>query len=182
MPEAALSTLKHHAWALAAIAALLVLLALAWRSPDREKSLSDHQAAGAMRHIATSDIAALQVATPQRELRLERSGAAWHRAGTNTPVAAATGEAIETGLRLLHNTSPERSFDSATPAFGLDAATLQVRVQTVDGRRFEMAFGAINPIGMARYVRTRSDGVDSLLLMPAYVAEPWEALISKDLR
>lgn len=174
--------LKRHAWTIAAVAALLVLLALAWRSPDRPKTLSDHEAAGAMRHITTSDIVTLQLATPQRTLGLERSGAGWQRAGAGDPVDAATGEAIETGLRLLHNASPERGFDSAAPAFGLAPPALTVHASTADGRVFEIAFGATNPLGLARYVRTRSDGIDALLLMPGYVAEGWEQLIAKEPR
>ncbi|HWH81989.1 MAG TPA: hypothetical protein VNU71_07110 [Burkholderiaceae bacterium] len=177
-----MAVLKRHAWTVAAVAALLVLLALAGHSPDRQKSLNDYEAAGTMRHIATPDIVALQLATPQRELRFERRGAAWQRAGANAPLDAATGAAIESGLRLLHNTAPERSFDSAAPAFSLDPPALRVRAQTADGRWFEIDFGSTNPIGLARYVRTRSGGIEALLLMPAYVADAWEPLLAQEAR
>lgn len=174
--------MKRHTWTITAVAALLVLLALAWRSPDRQKGLTDYEAAGTMRHIVTADIVALQVTSGPRRLRFERRNGAWLRADGNATTDAGASATIEASLRLLHNTPPERSFDSATPAFGLDSTALQVRAQTADSRVFEIAFGATNPMGLARYVRTRSDGVETLLLMPTYVAEGWEQLVAKEAR
>ena len=171
--------LKRHAWAVAAVAAVLVLLALALRSPDRQKGLVAYEAAGTMRHIATDDVAMLQLAIGPRQQRFERRAGAWRRAETGAPVDAATASAIEAGLRLLHNTPPERSFESATPAFGLDPPALQVHVQAADGRAFEAGFGAANPMGLARYARIRSGDSDTLQLLPAYVAEAWEQVAAK---
>jgi hypothetical protein len=171
--------LKRHAWVVATIAAVLVLAMLAWRSPDRQKGLVEYQAAGTMRFIATEEVVALQIVAGPSQQRFERRAGAWQRAGTGTPVDAAVASAIEAGLRLLHNTPPERSFESATPAFGLDPPALQVRARASDGRVFEADFGATNPMGLARYMRTRSGGVDTLELIPAYVAEAWEQVAAK---
>ena len=171
------SLLKRHGWAIVAGAALLLLLVLALRSPDRQKGLVEYQSAGTMRHIATADVAVLQVRSGTLEQRFERGAGTWQRAGADVP--ADTAATIEAGLRFLHNTPPERSFDSVTPAFGLDPAALQVRLKASDGREFEAEFGATNPMGLARYGRIRSAGVVSLELMPGYVAEPWEQLAAK---
>jgi hypothetical protein len=52
---------RRHAWALLASVAALLLLVLALYSPDREKRLTQFEAAGPMRHIATADIVALRI-------------------------------------------------------------------------------------------------------------------------
>ena len=166
------SMLKRYGWAVAALAAVALLLMLALRSPDRQKGLTEYEAAGTMRHIATVDVTAVQLVAGTRELRFERRNGAW---SDDAP-------AIEAALRLLHNTPPERNFEVAAPEFGLDPPTLTVRVQTADGRAFEADFGAANPIGLARYVRVRSGGTTTLHLMPGYVAEAWEPLAKKATR
>ena len=167
-----MNALKRYGWAAAALAAVALLLMLALHSPDRQKGLTEYEAAGTMRHIATADVTAVQIGAGTRALRLERRNGAW-------PEDAA---AIEAALRLLHNTPPERSFEVATPEFGLDPPAFTVRVQTADGRAFEADFGATNPMGLAHYVRVRSAGTTTLHLMPGYVAEAWEPLAKKAAR
>ena len=154
---------------MAAAAALVLLLTLALRSPDRQKGLVEYQAAGTMRDIAVADIIALQLVAGTREQRFERRGGVWSS-------DAAT---IDAALRLLHNTPPERSFDIATPEFGLDPPVFAVRLQTADGRAFEADFGAVNPIGLAHYARVRNAGTTALHLLPGYVADAWRPLMTK---
>jgi hypothetical protein len=171
--------LKRHLWSLLAAAAVLLLLGLALYSPDRQKGLVEHVASGPMSHIATADIVALRVASGARQRRFERAAGGWRVAEGGAPADATTANAIEAGLRLLHNSPPERSFDTATPEFGLDPAGLQVRAQAADGQVFEAEFGAANPMGLARYTRIRSAGVVTLQLMPGYVADAWEQVAAK---
>ncbi len=173
---------KRHAWSLLAAAAVLLLLGLALYSPDRQKGLGEHVANGPMSHIASADIVALRVVSGARQQRFERAAGGWRVAEGGAAADVATSNAIESGLRLLHNASPERSFDASTPEFGLDPALLQVRVQAADGQVFEAEFGAANPMGLARYTRVRSAGVSSLQLMPGYVAEAWEQVAAKGAR
>ena len=161
------SVLKRYGWAAAALAAIALLLVLALRSPDRQKGLTQYEAAGTMRHIATTDVTAVQLIAGTRARRLERRNGVW-------PADAVE---IEAALRLLHNTPPERSFDAATPEFGLDPPAFTVRLTTADGRAFEADFGAANPMGLARYVRVRDAGATALYLMPGYLAEAWEPLM-----
>jgi hypothetical protein len=168
------SALRRHAWTLAAAAAALLLLLLALYSPDRQKGLAEYQAAGPMRHIPTADIAALQFAAEGRQWRLERDADGWRIAAGGAQLDAATGDAIEAGLRLMHNTSPERGFEVESPDFGLHPPALRIVLATRSGAGFEVEFGAANPIGLARYVRTREGGLSALHLMPGYVAEPWQ--------
>jgi hypothetical protein len=170
---------KRHAWILAAAAAALLLLAVALCSPDRQKGLGEYQAAGPMRHIATADIVALRIATGERQWRFERGAAGWQMAEGGAMADAAASSAIESGLRLLHNTPPERSFDTDSPDFGLAPAALRVSLATTRGVTFEAEFGNANPMGLARYVRVRAGGQNALHLMPVYVAEPWERVTGK---
>ena len=173
---------KRHLWSLLAAVAVLLLLALAFYSPDRQKGLVEHVANGPMRHIAPADIVTLRLVSGARQQRFERVASGWRMADGGALADAGTVNVIEAGLRLLHNSPPERSFDAATPEFGLDPAALQVRVQTADGQVFEAEFGTANPIGLARYTRVRSAGVSSLHLMPGYVAEAWEQVAAKGAR
>jgi hypothetical protein len=158
---------------------VLLLLALAWYSPDRQKGLTEYQAAGPMRHIPTADIVALRIGTGARRWDLERRADGWHSVEGGALLDTAAGSAIETGLRLLHNTPPERSFDTESPDFGLTPPALSVRLATSSGASFEAEFGHMNPMGLARYVRIRDRGESALHLLPSYVAEPWEQVAGK---
>lgn len=174
---------KRHVWSLLAAAAVLLLVGLALYSPDRQKGLVEHVASGPMSHLAVADIVALRIVVAgARPQRFERATGGWRAAEGGAPADVATANAIEAGLRLLHNSPPERSFEAATPEFGLDPAALQVRVHAADGQVFEAEFGAANPIGLARYTRVRSAGISSLQLMPGYVAEAWEQVAAKGAR
>ena len=64
--------LRRQAWHFAAGAAVLLLLALALYSPDRQKGLAEFQAAGPMRHIQTAEIVTLRIAAGERHWGLER--------------------------------------------------------------------------------------------------------------
>jgi hypothetical protein len=165
--------LSRVAWAVAAVAALALLSLLALRSPDRQQSLVAYQAAGAMRHIATEQVRSVRLtAGPiSRSFRRDVDGR-WQADG-GAAIAEATAAAIEAGLRLLHNTSSERGFDAESPEFGLKPAALKVELLTAEGQAFEADFGAVNPIGMAHYVRIRSEGQTTLQLMPSYLAQAW---------
>jgi hypothetical protein len=174
MHSRSIHVLGRHAWNLAAAVAALLLLALALYSPDRQKGLAEYQAAGPMRHIPTANIAAMQIAAGGRQWRLERDADGWRIAAGGARLDAATGGAIEAGLRLMHNTSPERGFEVESPDFGLHPPALRIVMATRSGAGFEVEFGAANPMGLARYVRTREGGPSTLHLMPGYVAEPWE--------
>ena len=174
-----ISSLKRHAWVLIAAAAALLLLVLALHSPDRQKGLGEYQAAGPMRHIATADIVALRIVAGERKWRFERHAAAWQMVEGGALPDTATTSAIDTGLRLLHNTPPERGFDSESPDFGLTPPALRINVTTAGGATFDAEFGGANPMGLARYVRIREGGQSGLYLMPGYVAEPWEQVVRK---
>jgi len=164
------------AWAIVALAALTVLGVLALFSPDRQQSLVDYQAAGTMRHIATDQVRSLRLSTRSVSRNFQRSvDGRWQLEGGagDTAIASVASVAIEDGLRLLHNTPPERDFETEAPEFGLTRPALRVELQTADDQSFEATFGAANPIGLAHYVRIRSGGRTTVHLMPSYLAEAW---------
>jgi len=171
--------LRRQAWHFAAGAAVLLLLALALYSPDRQKGLAEFQAAGPMRHIQTAEIVTLRIAAGERHWGLERRADGWQRVQGGALLDTGAGSAIEAGLRLLHNTPPERSFVAESPDFGLTPPVLSVRLATSGGASFEVEFGHMNPMGLARYVRIRDRAESALHLMPSYVAEPWEQVSGK---
>ncbi len=174
-----LISLRRHAWVLAAAAAVSLLVALALYSPDRQKGLAEYQAAGPMRHIPTADIVTLRIVAGERQWDFERRDTGWQITGGSAPVDTATAGALDLGLRLLHNTAPERGFDIDSPDFGLTPPALRVGLTTMGGATFEVDFGGLNPMGMARYVRVRERGQSALHLMPSYLAEPWEQVVGK---
>lgn len=169
----AAAALNRAAWAAAALAALTLLGVLALRSPDRQRSLVEYQAAGTMRHIATEQVSSLRLTAGPVSRSFQRGGDGRWQADGGGATDAITAAAIDAGLRLLHNTPPERGFEAESPGFGLTPPALQVELQTADGQVFEAAFGAANPIGLAHYVRIRSGGRFTVHLMPSYLAEAW---------
>lgn len=170
-------SLQRQAWTLVGAAAALLLLGLALHSPDRQKGLTEFEAIGPMRHIETAAIIALRIEAGQRQWNLERRAGGWQMVQVGAPVDAATRDALEMGLRLLHNSPPERSFDTESSDFGLTPPTLRVHLRSADGTRFEADFGGTNATGLARYVRIREQGHSALHLMSGYVVEPWEHVV-----
>jgi hypothetical protein len=172
----AAAAMKRIVWVVAALVSFAVLAVLAFSGPDRGQSLVEHQAEGKMKHLATDSVNSVRVSSAAGTRHFKRgpdgrwllSGPAAENGG---PVGASA--AIEAGLRLLHNTLPERNFEIEAPEFGLSAPVLELAVQTVDGQSFEAAFGGINPMGIAQYVRIRSGGQTTVHLMPSYVAQTW---------
>lgn len=176
------AALKHKL-PLAAGVAALVLAVLAVMSPDRQGSLGEFVASGPMKHIAVADVQELTVSVGAKTLALRRDASqAWQpiAAALQGASAASLGARVETGLRLLHNTPAERRFDADSPDFGLASPALRITVLGRPTERFEIEFGAANPMGLSRYARVRAGVHESaaVLLLPADVAQAWEAVAS----
>lgn len=159
--------------ALAAALAALLLLVLALRSPDRQQSLLEYQAAGTLRHVPTEQVLSVELMAGAHTQRFQRGDDGGWQAEGGGAAPAAVSAAMEAGLRLLHNTPPERDFEVESTEFGLSPPWLKVDLRTADGRAFEAEFGRANPIGMAHYARVTSEGQVAIVLMPSYVAQAW---------
>lgn len=164
---------QRHAWWAVGALALLVLLALALMSPQRQQTLGASAADGPLRHVAVEAVQQVFVQAGTRALTLQRSAVGWRLDGKPLPDDSRAAQ-LETGLRLLHNTPPERRLDAEQPEFGLATPTLTLDVRSAEGKGATLAFGAANPIGLARYVRV-ADGPDAgLVLLPSDVHDHWE--------
>jgi hypothetical protein len=168
--------LKRALWPALAAAAGAALLGLALIGERPATHMAAFEPGGVMRHVAARDIAEVELAAGTRRWRFRRTQAGWESAQAGAPVPRDCNELIETGLKLLHNSSPERLLAgeelAQQSAFGLDQPALTVIASGKE--RFAISFGGANPIGLARYARI--EGRSEVLLLPSYVAETWERL------
>lgn len=168
--------LKRALWPALAAAAGAALLGLALVGERPATHVAEFEPRGVMRHVATRDVAEVELVAGTRRWRFRRTQAGWDALQASAPVPSDFIERIETGLKLLHNSSPERRLAgeelALQSAFGLDPPALMVIATGKE--RFAVSFGGANPIGLARY--TRIEGRSEVLLIPSYVAETWERL------
>ncbi len=166
--------LVRYALPAAAVLAGATLIVLATVGERENTSLAAFHAAGPMLHIDPAEITEVRVAKPGREWRFERAGGGWRAAGATQPLTPRQAGRIEAGLKLLHNSAPEREFtpeESSRPAdFGLASPALRVTALG-NGKSFMVEFGSPNPLGLARY--TRVGGSAHALLLPSFVADTW---------
>lgn len=171
------------AWRWPALAALAAaaLLALALTG-GRERGLTAFEAAGLMLAIAPERIDQVELSAGGRQWSFKRSAAGWVDAATSAPVPPARAELITTGLRLLHNSAPERFLEPGEAGepgrYGLAPPALTLLVRGADPTlRFGIAFGARNPLGVARYSQVQGDA--RIALLPAFVGDTWEQLAGR---
>ncbi len=172
------AVLRRRALAAAAVAAAAILVGLALHGERRQSPLGRFEAAGLMAHVAPATVSEVEVTAGGRRRRFVRDGAVWRAAEPAAAISADAGARIETGLRLLHVSPPERVLTgeelAAQGSFGLDSPALRVAVKGTVA--FAVAFGAANPIGLARYARV--EGGAGIALIPGYVAQAWEEVIA----
>ena len=169
--------LKRALWPAAAALAAGVLLALALHGERPGARLEQFEATGLMLHIAPASVTAVEVSAGERRWRFVRDGGGWSVVEAALPPPSDIAVRIENGLKLLHNSAPERILSgdelAAQASFGLDPPALSVVATGTS--RFAIAFGASNPLGLARYARVA--GRDDVALVPGYVAETWEGVV-----
>ena len=175
----AASRLKVWGWAIAAALAAGFLGLLAFHGERPEPGLGRFEPAGVLVDWPVEDIAALDVFARTAHRSFQRIGGIWRGDGEAMP--ANVEQRIAMGLKLLHNSAPERIFaaselDERTLAdFGLTPPRLTVAARTAGGRSVIIHFGGTNPLGLARY--TRIDGRPEVMLLPGFVAEAWERVM-----
>ncbi len=175
----AAARVKVWGWAVAATLAAGFLGLLAFHGERPEPGLSRFEPAGVLVDWSVEDIAALEVSAGTEHRSFERIGGSWRGDGEAMPESVE--RRIATGLKLLHNSAPERVFaaselDERTLAdFGLVPPRLTVAARTAGGRSVTIRFGGSNPLGLARY--TRIDGRPEVMLLPGFVAEAWERVM-----
>ncbi len=167
------TTWQRHAWWAVGALALLVLLVLAWVSPQRQQSLGASAADGPLRHVAVDVVQQVRVQAGGRAVQLQRGASGWRIDGKPLGGDSLT-TPLEVGLRLLHRTPPERRLDAEHPEFGLATPVLTLDVRGADGSGATLVFGASNPIGLSRYVRVTDGPEAGLVLLPGDVHDHWQ--------
>jgi hypothetical protein len=160
-------------WLVASLVAAGALLWLAFSGERPTTHVARFESAGVMRNVSIPEIEEVEVVSGPRSWRFTRVPAGWAVAGPSGNAPLNT-RSVDEGLRLLRDSAPERVLGNSGPrelaAYGLDrpAVTIAIRGRTT----FSIAFGAANPLGLARYARLGD--TDNVVLLPRYVADTWE--------
>jgi hypothetical protein len=170
---------KFSGWAASAALAAGFLGLLAFHGERPEPGLARFEPAGVLVDWPIEDVATLDVFAGTAHRSFHRIGGSWR--GEGEAMSAQLEERIATGLKLLHNSAPERIFaaselgEQTLADFGLEPPRLTVAARTAEGRSVTIHFGNVNPLGLARY--TRIDGRPEVVLLPAFVAKAWERVM-----
>ena len=167
--------LKVSGWLLAAALAAGFLGILAFEGERPEPGLARFAPAGLLAKWPVHQVMSVDVSagTDHRSFHRNPTGG-WRLAAAGAATTADLAQSIETGLKLLHNSAPERTdlTGEQLGEFGLEPAQLTVTAHAADGDSIAVEFGGRNPLGLERYARVV--GRAEILLMPGFVADAWE--------
>jgi hypothetical protein len=169
--------LRRHAWLIAALLAAIGLVVLALQGSDRSTRLEQHVASGTMNMIGLDQVQKVEIEARMRRWQLGRQGGRWLIEPAVEPPSGDRTALVFEGLTLLRNAASEREFDVAPPEFGLAMPALRLRVIADASPGFELAFGGLNPMGLAHYARLTIAGKTTHVMLPSYVLETWEKVI-----
>jgi hypothetical protein len=166
---------KAWGWPVAAALAVGFIGLLAFHGERPEPGLVRFAPAGLLVGWPLQDVRSVEVSagTQYRSFYRTPSGGWRPEAGAAASTAELT-ERIETGLKLLRNSPPQRTDlgNEQEGEFGLRPPRLTVTARTLRGDSMTVEFGGTNPLGLERYARIV--GRSEVLLMPAFVADVWE--------
>jgi hypothetical protein len=166
-------------WPVAAALAGGFIALLAFHGERPETGLARFRPAGLLAQWPIEQVTSVELRAGTRRQSFHRDpGGGWVAASESSPVPTDLSARIETGLKLLHNSAPQRAdlTDEQLAEFGLDPPRLSVGVRQASGAEMAVEFGGLNPLGLERYARIL--GRPEILLMPSFVAEPWEPLVA----
>ena len=166
---------KAWAWTIAATLAAGFIGFLAFQGERPEPGLARFRPAGLLAGWPVEQVSFVEVddGTQHRSFHRDPEGG-WRLDAADAAVTADLDERIEQGLKLLHNSGPQRT-DLASEQqaeFGLVPPRLTVTARTTAGSSITIEFGGLNQLGLERYARIA--GQSEILLMPSFVAEAWE--------
>jgi hypothetical protein len=172
----------RNAWLIGAVLAAAALVALAAHGRRPDGGLVRFEAAGLLRGQSVTGARTIEVSDGTRCWRFERGDAEAWRLVAGPGTSAGAGDAITRGLRFLEVSPPQRVLSAEEVAaahandFGLDPPRYTVAIHGAPNGPFIVHFGGANAQGLAQYVRL--DGHAEVVLLPRYVGEPWEAVLS----
>ena len=169
-------------WVGGVVLAAGVIIALASYGHRPDPSLARFEAAGVMLTVKPDTVTEVVVSQGERRWRFERvTSKAW-TAAPGALLAESVGTRVDSGLRFLHVSAPQRVLQPEEVAgippseFGLEPPRFSVSVRSRGAAPFNIEFGTRNPQGLAQYARLT--GRAEILLLPSYVGEQWEALMT----
>ena len=166
---------RRWGWPVAATFATGFIGLLAFQGERPEPGLARFAPAGLLAEWPVQQVASVEVGIGayHRSFRREPGGF-WRPEDADAATAADLVERIETGLKLLHNSAPQRTDLSSEQLaeFGLEPPRLIVTARKTGGDSITIEFGGVNPLGLERYARIV--GRPEILLLPAFVADAWE--------
>jgi hypothetical protein len=168
---------KSWAWTAAAVLAGGFIALLAFHGDRPEPGLVRFQAVGLLANWPIEQVTFIELRAGARQQLFHRDPHGdWVPEADGARMLSDLPARIETGLKLLHNSAPQRTdlADEQLVEFGLVPPRLSVSVRQAGGQELTVDFGGVNPLGLERYARIR--GRPEILLMPSFVAEAWEPL------
>jgi hypothetical protein len=173
----ATARVKALGWPAAAALAAGFIAVLAFQGERPEPGLARFAPSGVLADWPVDQVSSVEISagTQQRSFRRDNEGN-WRVDAADATLPAALVEHIETGLKLLHNSAPQRSdlANEQLEEFGLAPPRLTVTAHRAEGAMVAIEFGGANPLGLERYARVV--GRPEILLIPAFVADAWEPL------
>jgi hypothetical protein len=175
------SSLRRATWVVGVALAAGTIIALAFHGRRPDTSLVHFEPAGVMLAIAPDTVVEVVVIRGQRRWRFEHAGANSWAATTGPPPAESVATHLDTGLRFLHVSAPQRVLQpdevvGISPSeFGLAPPRYVVSVRAPGAPPFEIEFGALSPQGLAQYARVT--GHPGILLLPSFIGEQWESVM-----
>jgi hypothetical protein len=176
----AAALIRRWTWPMAAAAAFAFLVALAMHGQRRDP-MQDFRPAGVLTAFAPEEAREIEITLGSEVRRFRRDGE-WRSSDASKAAPADLSGRIETALRLLRNSAPLRVLTAEEVArvppaeYALTTDSLRVQVRAANGATFRIQFGGRNPLGSARYAKV--DGVDGVPMLPTYVGDAWEQMIS----
>jgi len=162
-------------WPLAAALSAGFIGLLAFRGERPEPGLARFAPAGLLADWPVEQVTSVDVSAGAYRRSFRRDpGGGWRPDTADADTTADLTGHIEEGLKLLHNSGPQRT-DLASEQlaeFGLEPPRLTVTARMTGGASITIEFGGANPLGLERYARIA--GRTEILLMPAFVADAWD--------
>jgi hypothetical protein len=169
------ASVRAWGWSLVAALSAGFIVLLAFHGERPEPGLARFAPAGLLADWPVEQVTSVEVgAEAKHRLFRRNSGGGWRLEVADAATTADLAQRIDMGLKLLHNSGPQRT-DLASEQlaeFGLAPPRLTVTARMTGGTSVTIEFGGTNPLGLERYARVV--GRSEILLMPAFVADAWE--------
>lgn len=175
--------LTRTLWVFAALVAGAALAAIALHGERPGAGLARYEPRGVMVGTAPDQVTEVLVTEGSRSRRFVRSPDGWVSLPGAPGVAPDLTPLLETALRFLHGSAPQRVMDGDDLAalrldeIELAPPRLSVRVRAGPREVIAVDFGSLNPQGFAQYARVA--GRHEIYLLNRYIGEAWHKVAAR---